>query len=363
MISLPNVEWSDLQGVDLPNLDRLFAAVGDRRDGDERRRPAEPDRAQLRDVRRRAPARRAARPRRARASASTRTSGATGRRRVPRLAPASPPGDGLVYMPINDVIEENDERALRRRGRAARRRAGDRGRGTRPVIANGDGSDPSTPEERVPPYRRERGRRADDRTTGKVPGGRVDRELLQRDPTAPFGVRLDPDEVLDAFTEAWHRPRGRARGGLRPRARRRSPDASRPTSRRERSCGRARCATPTSSSAGCSTTSTRDATRSSWSGPAPPTRRARRSRRSRSARAGFEPGLLALDDDAQGRLRQHGRRRADDPAPATGSTGPRRWKAAGWSPRRAERLGEPRARSSWTRTTTACSATARSARR
>ena len=29
-----------------------------------------------------------------------------------------PHGDGLVYMPITETIETNDERALRRRGRA-----------------------------------------------------------------------------------------------------------------------------------------------------------------------------------------------------------------------------------------------------
>ena len=38
---------------------------------------------------------------------------------------------------------------------------------------------------------------------GKVPGGKVDRELLQADPGAPFGVRLDPDQVLDSFRASW----------------------------------------------------------------------------------------------------------------------------------------------------------------
>ena len=38
---------------------------------------------------------------------------------------------------------------------------------------------------------------------GKVPGGQVDRGLPQADPGAPFGVRLDPDRVLDAFRASW----------------------------------------------------------------------------------------------------------------------------------------------------------------
>ena len=111
------------------------------------------------------------------------------------------PGGGLVYMPINDVIEENDSELygaevgdlgdeLARAGIA------------RSVIANGDGSDPSTPEERVPPYRRS-AVAALMTHDGKVPGGRVDRDLLQADRGAPFGVRLDPDQVLDSFRESW----------------------------------------------------------------------------------------------------------------------------------------------------------------
>ncbi|MGH9117707.1 MAG: hypothetical protein ACRD0A_07460, partial [Acidimicrobiales bacterium] len=38
---------------------------------------------------------------------------------------------------------------------------------------------------------------------GIVPEGRVSRELLTDDPAAPFGQRLDPDAVLEAFDAAW----------------------------------------------------------------------------------------------------------------------------------------------------------------
>ena len=62
-------------------------------------------------------------------------------------------------MPINDVIEENDSELYGAEVGAL----GDelaRAGIERSVIANGDGSDPSTPEERVPPYRRRRSPRS-----------------------------------------------------------------------------------------------------------------------------------------------------------------------------------------------------------
>ncbi len=40
-------------------------------------------------------------------------------------------------------------------------------------------------------------------SAGKVPGGQVDDGLLRSDAAAPFGVRLDPDRVERAFTDAW----------------------------------------------------------------------------------------------------------------------------------------------------------------
>src|SRR6185295_2680479 len=38
---------------------------------------------------------------------------------------------------------------------------------------------------------------------GRVQGGQVDESLLERDPAAPFGLRLDEDAVNAAFTKAW----------------------------------------------------------------------------------------------------------------------------------------------------------------
>jgi hypothetical protein len=67
------------------------------------------------------------------------------------------------------------------------------------VIGNGDGS---APDDDLPRYRRyavaglmtER---------GTVDGGQVGRDLLELDPDAPFGLRLDNDAVIDAFQDAW----------------------------------------------------------------------------------------------------------------------------------------------------------------
>jgi hypothetical protein len=70
----------------------------------------------------------------------------------------------------------------------------------RSVIANADGTEPSTPL--IPQYRRNAvtGLMGSD---GTVPGGAVGPELLESDPSAPFGVRLSPDAVDQAFQSAW----------------------------------------------------------------------------------------------------------------------------------------------------------------
>ncbi len=103
-----------------------------------------------------------------------------------------PAGDGLVYMPIADTIEANDEELygaepgllgdeLADGGHRARRRSPT---ATAPIRA------------RPTPVRRRGGERAVAAlmtSAGKVPGGRVDDGLLRQDAAAPFGVRLDPD--------------------------------------------------------------------------------------------------------------------------------------------------------------------------
>ncbi len=108
-------------------------------------------------------------------------------------------------MPITNAIDANDGELYGAEVGLLGDELRDAGVG-RAVVANGDGTDPSTPEDRVPPYRRS-AVSALMTSAGKVPGGRVDRGLLEPAPEAPFGLRLDPDAVLDAFRASW---RGRA---------------------------------------------------------------------------------------------------------------------------------------------------------
>lgn len=200
VLSLPDVDWSDVAAVDLPRLERLFAtsAIG----GMVTNGALRPSNAGASYVSFGAGARSVAPP-----STSGQGFGVDepfGRDPagvVFRSRTGTPPGDGLVYMPINDVVEVNEselfgaEVGLLGDELAAAGVA-------RAVVANGDGTDPSTPEPRVPPYRRA-AVAALMGGDGRVPAGRVDRGLLRPDPTAPFGVRLDHDAVLDAFTASF----------------------------------------------------------------------------------------------------------------------------------------------------------------
>jgi len=70
---------------------------------------------------------------------------------------------------------------------------------TTAVIGNSDGS---APDDQLPQYRRYLvgGLMTRD---GVVDGGRVDVGLLEPDPAAPFGVRLDNAATVAAFTAAW----------------------------------------------------------------------------------------------------------------------------------------------------------------
>ena len=175
--------------------------VGGGRAGHQRCRPADVVAERLRDRRCRGHARSATGPPATRASASTRTSGATRAGVVFTTRTGLHAGNGLVYMPIADTIEANDEELFG----AEPGRLGDElatAGIARAVIANGDGTDPSTPDTRSTPWRRA-AVAALMTSAGRVPGGRVDDGLLRQDPAAPFGVRLDPGRVERAFEEAW----------------------------------------------------------------------------------------------------------------------------------------------------------------
>ncbi|MET0920282.1 MAG: hypothetical protein ABWY77_03665 [Acidimicrobiia bacterium] len=201
VISLPDIDWSDIDASELPNLRKLFAssAIG----GMVTNGVLRPSDAGSSYVSLGAGAR---------AVASPLTSGQgfgvderfglDSAGVVFRTRTGTVPGNGLVFLPIAEVIAENDAELYGAEVGAL----GDAlaaARVSRAVIANGDGSDPSTPEVRVPPYRRA-AVAALTTSAGRVPGGRVDRALLQTDATAPFGLRLDRATVMTAFRDAWH---------------------------------------------------------------------------------------------------------------------------------------------------------------
>ena len=203
ILSLPTITWSDLQRVRTPNLDRIFAtgAVGNLvTNGVLRPAPLADGYLSLGAG--------------ARATAGSTSSNSTGlgfgvderfgrddAGTVFRSRTGTAPGDGLVFMDINGVTETNDGGLYGANVGLLGDELADAGI-SRSVIANGDGSDPSVPATRVSPYRRA-AVGALMTSAGKVPGGQVDRALLQQDPGAPFGLRLDDTEVADAFATAW----------------------------------------------------------------------------------------------------------------------------------------------------------------
>jgi hypothetical protein len=200
VVSLPNVEWADITDGTLPNLQHLFAksSIGALiTNGVTRPSPVGNSYATFGAG--------------ARAVANGTTAGQgfgvdelfgrdeAGQVFTTRTGRA--PGRGIVYMPIDDVIDQNDSELYGAEVGLLGDELAGAGIG-RAVIANGDGTDPSTPEDRVPPYRRA-AVAALTTSAGRVPGGRVDRGILTQDPNAPFGLRLDPDAVMAAFRDAW----------------------------------------------------------------------------------------------------------------------------------------------------------------
>ena len=73
----------------------------------------------------------------------------------------------------------------------------------RAVIGNADGQKPDTRPERRNSTPRRQVALGLMSSYGTVSDGRVDDGILERDPTAPFGLRLDEDAVAAAFETAW----------------------------------------------------------------------------------------------------------------------------------------------------------------
>jgi hypothetical protein len=200
IISLPDTEWVDFEQASTPNLDKLFqsAAIGGMvTNGVDR--PTSLPRAYVSVG---AGARSVASP--TNGNQGFGVDEDFGRDRagvVFTTRTGIPAGDGLVYMPIADTVELNDEELYGAEPGLLGDELAQAGV-SRAVIANGDGTDPSTPDTRSTPWRRA-AVAALMTGAGKVPGGRVDDSLLRQDSAAPFGVRLDPDRVERAFDDAW----------------------------------------------------------------------------------------------------------------------------------------------------------------
>ncbi len=200
IVSLPDTEWADFDPASTPNLDRLFAqsAVGALVTNGVERPTSLPSGYVTVGAGARAIGN---------GSSGNQGFGVDedfGRDRagvVFTTRTGLPAGDGLVYMPIADTIEANDEELFGAEPGLLGDELAKAGI-ARAVVANGDGTDPSTPDTRSSPWRRA-AVAALMTSTGKVPGGRVDDGLLRHDAAAPFGVRLDPDRVEQAFQDAW----------------------------------------------------------------------------------------------------------------------------------------------------------------
>jgi hypothetical protein len=200
IFTLPHVGWADLEGLELPNLERFF------------------DRAGIADL-----SARASRDRRSTRlgdgyitlGAGTRavgdggvtdgegfgvheefgidTAGGVFERRTGRRVEA-----GLVQLGVAEIVERNDDALLDAEPGALGDALDDAGY-TRAVIGNGDGVEPTG----VPPeYRRPLVSALMDER-GILPGGRVDTGLLEQDARSPYGLRLDHGAVRTAFATAW----------------------------------------------------------------------------------------------------------------------------------------------------------------
>ncbi len=124
---------------------------------------------------------------------------------------------------------------------------------SRAVVANADGAQPVVDPD-IAEYQRSAVSALMDHD-GVVPDGSVGDELLVRDPSAPFGLRLDADAAFDAFERAW-----RSRSVVLVEAsdvlRADLYGAFTTTDQLRALKARARCTIPTRSSGGCSSRST-----------------------------------------------------------------------------------------------------------
>ena len=200
VLSLPAVSWEDMQRTDTPNLDALFAdsALGDliTRVGGGRfsvgngyvsfgagNRAVGSDRlvGAAYDVDE---------------EVAGGTAGEVFARRTGEVV-----SDGLVQLNVEPILSANADATFDGTigALADALAAGDI---TQAVIGNADGAEAVTGADPDAGIERPAVAGLMD-ARGTVPAGQVDESLLEAAPRFPFGVRLDPDRVVDAFTDVW----------------------------------------------------------------------------------------------------------------------------------------------------------------
>ena len=199
LISLPAVTWADLSSGNAPQLEALVAhsAVGDlvtRAAG--RRNSAASGYATMGAGGRAS----AVNPLAGQAFELSEPYGATSAGDAFRQRTGVAVGQGLVHLGI-DALDQENEAGVYAPTLGAFGDALASGHVARAVIANADGAQPVVDDD-IGEFQRSAVNALMD-SNGVVPDGRVGQELLVRDPSAPFGVRLDADAVYEAFRNAW----------------------------------------------------------------------------------------------------------------------------------------------------------------
>jgi hypothetical protein len=204
VVTLPSVGWADVQGADLPHLDRFLegAAIGDLSTRIGRNDAGTTDAYLTLGAGTRAVA-----PVLDKAVAvdPDESYGGTPTAEILERRLGLVPS-GIAYLAMGAAIDANDRSAYG----AEVGTLGDELAAAgvdRAVIANADAAEGFVSDDPPPDGAYARGAAtALIDADGMVPGGTVGRDLLTDDPAAPFGVRLDGDKVVEAFDAAWGDP-------------------------------------------------------------------------------------------------------------------------------------------------------------
>jgi hypothetical protein len=202
VVSLPGVNWEDVQRYDLPNIEAFVdtAAIGDvsTRIGRVYASTTDAYLSMGAGTRALAPEIDVA----VALEPAERYGGVPATEILERRLGVIP--DGIAYLATGAAINRNDSSAFGAEVGLLGQQLADAGV-ARAVIANADASEGFVSDEPPPDgaYARSAATMLMDED-GIVPDGRVSRALLRDDPDAPFGRRLDQDKVLEAVDEEWN---------------------------------------------------------------------------------------------------------------------------------------------------------------